>query len=207
MTYKEECESLRRELAEARQEIADLKADCETGHDQDEATIAELRRQLKHMTDQYNAALEAEQVRYRQVVENDAEIERLKRERLLTADAVETLSSAHKEKLAASLLQNTQLRELIDKVNGKLLAATMCHPNAVEVLVEEAYQVTTKALALPTDTSALEAIKAEVAAKAGEVMRERCAQSGMLVANNGIETAGAIRAIPVVTLEDLKCSN
>ena len=58
-------------------------------------------------------------------------------------------------------------------------------------------------LAQPTDTTALEAL----IAKAGEVMRERCAVRAIETGDYmsvGKHVAGAIRALPGVTLDDLK---
>lgn len=182
---------LREELAEARQEIADRKADCETGHDQDEATIAELRQQLKHMTDEYRAALDAEQVRYRQVVEKDAEIERLKG----MVDEIQAAKHVLREhnrllvKLAASQACEQQLRE-----------ATECLLHLCEIIgapdgpvLEKARQ----ALAIPQDTSALEAM----ITKAGEVMRGRCLRDIWYMPK---PQEDAIRALPAVTLDDIK---
>ena len=54
-------------------------------------------------------------------------------------------------------------------------------------------QQTLEALALPQDTTALESM----IAKAGEVMRERCVEECD-------EAREAIRALPGVTMEDLK---
>lgn len=144
---------------------------------------------------------EIESLRQR-LAEKDAEIELERTAR----QQVEKLLHKQAETIAASQLQNTQLREVVDKANGKLLAATMCHQNAVGVLVEEAYQVTTKALSLPQDTTALEAIKAQVAHEAGEVMRQRAILP--FIQDHceyfGREITDAIRALPGVTLEDIK---
>lgn len=60
----------------------------------------------------------------------------------------------------------------------------------------------TKYLSAPSDTSALEAM----IAKAGEVMREKCEKVCDEIgdSSNGWCCEGAIRAVPGVTLEDLK---
>lgn len=188
-----EIESLRRELAEARQEIADRETDCATGHDQDEATIAELCQQL---------------------AEKDAEIERLK----LAANIGKSKDvRALSEILLSDCGCSTEHLALLDKVENRLwtffdeqLAAIQAvnqqYREVLAAMVSYAREegkglyIADEALALPQDTSALSAM----ITKACDVMRDRCAQSGMLVANNGIETAGSIRSIPSVTLEDLK---
>ena len=53
---------------------------------------------------------------------------------------------------------------------------------------------------IPQDTSALEAM----IAKAGEVMRQRCAEYAIDHFFRGDEKADEIRSLPGVTLEDLK---
>ena len=103
---------------------------------------------------------------------------------------IETL----RQQLAASQAREAQLREALlsipicyhSKINGKECACGSCESNH---LVE-------KALAQPSDTTALEAM----IAKAGEVMRERVMQAR----GNGNLYPLDIRALPGVTLEDLR---
>ena len=67
----------------------------------------------------------------------------------------------------------------------------------------EVGKIAIKSIALPADTSALEAL----IAKAGEVMRKRAAEKAIEVGDYmsvGKHVAGAIRALTGVTLEDLK---
>lgn len=59
----------------------------------------------------------------------------------------------------------------------------------------------TEALAIPTDTTALQAM----ITKAGEVMRERCAEQEGLCQWSS-DMLGLIRALPPITLDDLKGS-
>lgn len=131
-----------------------------------------------------------------QLAEKDAEIARLKAS--WQSVAIEDMA----KQLAASQAREVQLREALedandfverhsnrwDGINGK-------HPCTV-------VESSRKALALPQDTSALEAM----IAKAGEVMRERCAN---YVESDGCppvrnEAGKSIRALPCVTLEDLQ---
>lgn len=160
---------LRKELAEARQEIADRKADCETGHDQDEATIAELRRQL---------------------VEKHVEVKRLKQSHLEEMSAVQIRLAENKDQLAASQAREQQFRELLSNCIVPFANATMV--KIAKWRVEEAF-------ALPNDTTALQSM----VAKAGEVMRER-AHSAMLDLKPWDHRGEIIRALPAVTLDDLK---
>lgn len=81
---------------------------------------------------------------------------------------------------AASQLREQQLREALDRIGITSL---------------DARQIADDALAIHTDTSDLEA----VIQKAGEVMRERCLEHVGLLSENQ-----SIRAIPDVTLEDLR---
>lgn len=174
-------ESLRQQLADAWQEIADRKADCETGHDHDEETIAELRQQL---------------------AEKDAVISLLQ---FALADT-EALEIGTAERLAASQLQNSQLREALIFAEQSLdILWVSHHANRTDAAIEKVKT----ALALPQGTSALEAL----IAKAGEVMRERCADKctdpyytpdGFGITGADRRCAEAIRAIPGVTLEDLQ---
>lgn len=146
-----------------------------------------------------------------QLAEKDKEIEQLKSE---NRDACMGLNDYYfGQQLAASQAREVQLREALedandfverhsnrwDGINGK-------HPCTV---VESSRQ----ALALPQDTTALSAM----IAKAGEVMRGQCVdvigpygktrylssyEEGCEDTKAGIDTE--IRALPGVTLEDLK---
>lgn len=89
----------------------------------------------------------------------------------------ETDKSDVERTLAASQAREQQLLEALTVVDGN-----------------SNYPITVEALALPQDTTALEAL----IARAGEVMRERCADS-----TPHISCDATIRALPGVTLEDL----
>lgn len=170
------------------------------------------------------AADEIESLR-QQLAEKDGEIERLKEElttaaidikkaidesrKVLVADWTEKFS-LQQQQLAASQAREAQLREALedandfverhsnrwDGINGK-------HPYTV-------FESSRKALALPQDTIALEAMIAE----AGEVMRERCSDSAHAEMDEQYTDSSpwyaaracreAIRDIPCVTLEDLQ---
>lgn len=142
----------------------------------------------------------------RLLAESKAEILRLKADCQNVGEANEKLGARvieAEKAAAASQAREQQLR------NGLTWIATV---NAMDY---EYVEVARKSLDIAYDTAALEAVKAQVAHEAGEVMRERCAveceQRQMAYATAGYErhaqaTAGLsddIRALPGVTLEDL----
>lgn len=191
----EEIESLRRELAEARQEIADRKADCETGHDQDEATITELRRQL---------------------VEKHVEVKRLKQSHLEEMSAVQIRLAENKDQLAVSQAREQQANECrialvhqIHELADHIERAEYCI-NDIDMLkqmrgqrayaMNVASQWNQNGNPFVNDTAALSAM----IAKAGEVMRERCAVECETHYNFSNALAAAIRALPGVVLDDIK---
>ena len=96
-----------------------------------------------------------------------------------------------KREAAASQAREQQLREAL------VIADNAGDDEWYPYTPEQAKTAIGKALALPQDTSAL----AAVVQKAGEVIRERC----VYAADNPLwDTEDAIRALPGVTLEDLK---
>lgn len=122
-----------------------------------------------------------------------AEIERLRP----LADEVHAARHVMREhnrllvELAASQFREQQMREALQ------VAAE------VHALAYRVRNTAINALALPQDTSAMEAL----IAKAGEVMRERCAhEADPFELKNALATdiAKGIRALPGLKLEDLK---
>lgn len=111
-----------------------------------------------------------------QLAEKDAEIEHMRgvsechaidlRERDAAIKSHAAKSRELEKQLAASQLQNTQLREVLEWVVDIFTDNTLSHERDPELWVGGAKE----ALAIPADTTALEAM----IAKAGEVMRERC---------------------------------
>lgn len=99
-----------------------------------------------------------------------------------------------RQQLAASQARELQLREaLVNTV--KLFKGDHSAPLSSEVIKQQ-----DNALALPSDTTAIETM----IQKAGEVMRERCASFAETSFAYRFDNANAIRALPGVTLEDLK---
>lgn len=90
--------------------------------------------------------------------------------------------------LAASQAREQQLREALHKL--------ACLGNGAHYGTSDGNRIAQVALALPTDTSALQAI----VAKAGEVMRERL----LYLRAEGVMYPADIRALPAISLEDLK---
>lgn len=158
--------------------------------------IESLRRQLKHMTDQYNAALEAEQVRYRQVVDKDAEIERLKG----MVDEIQAAHHMHREhnrlltNLASSQAREQHVMCVVEQV-ALALDAYFSYERGLDQYIEELNGLYKES----QDTTALEAM----IAKAGEVMRERCLSEFWHEMSQS-EVEVFIRALPAVTIDDLK---
>lgn len=167
-----------------------------------------------------------------QLAEKDAEIERLRQEaaeRPSAADHGEVC-----EQLAASQAREQQLREALKSVRSIIVeganAGFNCHAGDWANRLFSSQPITFDAIAHPTDTSALQ----DLIAKAGEVMRVRCveyllsdrkalnenkavwAANPMLAPDDGFvlnweESAASseahaevVRALPGVTLEDLK---
>ena len=124
-----------------------------------------------------------------QLAEKDAEIEHLDRTKAEWKNTAKVLG----EKLAASQAREAKLRgqilRMIDRwwpfVHKELFASDTAR---------DLYREASDSIQPPHVTSALEAL----IAKAGEVMRERCLAE--INYNNHVE----VRALPCVTLEDLK---
>ena len=135
-----------------------------------------------------------------QLAERDAEIAKLRSD-YLSADS-QAFDSW--QQLAAAQLQNTQLREALHYSLGAW------HYDGVSDEHGSIFQEANNRCDQPTDTSALEAM----IAKAGECMRERalvpCKELSECEDNSTKYRAAAdfcglaIRALPGVTLEDLK---
>ena len=111
-----------------------------------------------------------------------------------------------REKLAASQAREQQLRDWVE-ANGVHDDICNCLYTDDEDKHGECSCGLSTALALPQDTTALEAL----IAKAGDVMRERCAEdmqshylNAYAVTGAGHSFAKSIRALPGVTLDDLK---
>lgn len=140
---------------------------------------------------EHRAAQEIEYLRQR-LAEKDAEIERLK------SMVDESQAARHVQREHNRMLTNlaaAQARE-------RLLLDGLSWISRVNALDYEYVEMAKKTLAnVSQDTSALDNLKAEVAARAGEVMRERCLGDIWYMPKPQEE---AIRALPGVTLEDLK---
>lgn len=153
-------------------------------------TIESLREQLSVAASEILALRTAERL-----AEANAEIARLKANSVKrTHELLDGIIAQ-----AASQLRERQLREALAVVNNA--GDDEWYPYTPE----QAKKAISEALDTPTDTSALEA----VVAKAGEVMRERCADTaedynGKRGEHDGSAIAHLIRAIPAVTLEDLR---
>lgn len=145
------------------------------------------------------ALAEIESLRQR-LAEKDAEIERLykvidanwvsQKQIIVSQLLVERLREAlNLWKLASNNAEESELDDM----------ACYCVPMPLFCDADEA---TGAALALPQDTTALEAM----ITKAGEVMRERAAQEGRMAANGNCEdrVRRAILSIANVTLFDLR---
>lgn len=141
----------------------------------------------------------------------EAEIARLKREDFsherLQNDSLKLANKVLHEQLASAQADNLRLREHVDEL------IELCTPSSCECDPAVGYQcrachpvsavkAAKQALSSQPDTSAI----AEVVARAGEVMRGRCAVRAVETGDYmsvGKHVAGAIRALPGVTLEDL----
>lgn len=98
------------------------------------------------------------------------------------------------EQLAAEQAKNVELRELVEHFALIDLGRNLL-PGDFGLWVLRAR----KAISTPDDTSALE----DIVKKAGEVMREKCADASIDLYSER-STFEAIHALPGVTLEDLK---
>lgn len=134
-------------------------------------------------------------------------------------DALERFAAAAREDLEKQLAaaqaenaenaENARLREVLYQVMDDIKSESYLFEggNGVSATTEE---LADQALSQPTNTSSLE----DMIQKAGEVMRERCAaesESNACPAYEYVSTAipakgiaEAIRALPGVTMEDLK---
>ncbi len=150
-----------------------------------------------------------------QLAEKGAEIGRLRKEQeqygpdkvaiqkqaWVEADRQRQINELRRQ-LATSQAREQQLREVVwetnrhlDQTYSDLIGHLGCEWLAAEY-VDTLSPMLSKALALPQDATAIEAI----IAKAGEVMRERCIEYN----TRRMITTAAIHALPGVTLEDLK---
>ena len=178
--------------------------------------VDELSRQLADMSAHYQAALEAEQVRYRQLAAAQAQIVQYREalsevagcpravrllievarcaDRVFDGNEEGTYINCSEEDACALSNALCELETLPDNKPGYTLSG----PARAEWLLAS-YVSNIEALAQPTDTSALEAYIAE----AGEVMRERCLYEADIAYHNK-HCCDEIRALPGVTLADLK---
>lgn len=163
----------------------------------------------------YDAERMANESLRQQLAESEAE--RLEQARLLGMSGereagllaeIERLKGMVDEIQAARHVQREHNRMLTNlaaaQAREQLLRDGLSWISRVNALDYEYVEMAKKTLAnVSQDTSALDNLKAEVAARAGEVMRERCIGTGR---SNGLHIEGSkkIRSIPGVTLEDLK---
>jgi chromosome segregation ATPase len=183
----DEIETLRRQLAEAKESlgeyicseepVADATKRLVAAYRDNNASVNKLCKQLNEQEDEFAAKL----------AEKDSEIERLNKNLLWSMQCT-----------AESEAREAKLREALENHSGnyKLTKAECAEINAV---IQQAESQNDTALR-------------EYVAKAGEVMRQRCADrsiymereypiTGQLYESN---VSVAIRALPGVTLEDLK---
>ncbi len=110
-------------------------------------------------------------------------------------------NSQENKLIAASQAREQQLREALQTYVDEHEECTDPDDWMAMTCSIEAHHVADEAISLPSDTTALEAM----IAKAGEVMRERCVSVTTKIMTGGLDAYGnAIRALPGVTLEDLK---
>lgn len=128
-----------------------------------------------------------------QLTEKDAEIARritLDEMTVEVESATKAVADFYEKQLAAIQLREQQLREALGHYRGRY-----GNSGNMELRADEA-------LALPADTTALSAI----VTKAGEVMRQRAILP--FIQDHceyfGREITDAIRALPAITIEDLK---
>lgn len=145
----------------------------------------------------YDAERMANESLRQQLAESEAE--RLEQARLLGMSGEREAKLL--TQLTAAQASEQRLLKRVSSTNVLLEAVCAIHPDSACAKYELAENM--KAIALPQDTAALEAM----IAKAGEVMREQCAALCDRFADREMhpaECAGAIRALPSVTLKDLK---
>ena len=152
-------------------------------------------KEYDRMVEQSNKQLmEIEDLRY---VISDICCQVQERDKQLTIERIETSKQfAEKEKLrqqlAAAQAREQQLRAHLEVIAGKRMCVDNTLGNA---------NIADLALSQPTDTTALQAI----IQRSGEVMRDRIVanllQCGALAEGDYLN---AIRALPSVTLEDLR---
>lgn len=174
-TAASEIESLRQQLAEKASEIERLKATLQRRMD-------DIRLQAERhvsLEDKYRDMSQ-------QLAASQAENESLRR---ANKECVEYFNEAQKD-LAASQAREQQYRRAL--VIADNAGDDEWHPYTPE----QAKTAIGKTIALPQDTSALEAM----IQKAGEVMRERVMQAR----GKGQLYPMDLRALPGVTLEDLR---
>lgn len=145
-----------------------------------------------------------------QLAEKDAEIERLKGmvDEIQAARHVQREHNRLLTNLASSQLREQQLREALEAVHAVSLQSHGIdgwHLNGEIATWDELLPEVAEALNIPTDDTALRGM----IAKAGEVMRGRCAVASKPAHPDGHYThvnavARNICTIPGVTLEDLK---
>jgi hypothetical protein len=155
--------------------------------------VMDYAKEYDRMVVRSNSQQEEIEHLHQQLAEKDAEHGReLRRIGKQTEAVVRALQS----EIAASQARERQLREVLG----------ICLKEIESWCDEVGYErfnhpEVNKALALPQDTSALEAL----ITKAGEVMRERCVQEWIVALQTpGVTVDDAIRALPGVKLEDLK---
>lgn len=147
-------------------------------------------------------AYENEQLR-QQLAEKDVEIEHLDRTKAEWKNTAKLLD----EKLVATQAREAQLREALIGAHkaleaiGSEMTVGDRYTNAGQYLIDS-LEPSREALAPLLDSSALEAL----IDKAGEVMRERCAEKmeSQHTWITSVAASSTIRALPGVTLEDLQ---
>ena len=215
MTYKEECESLREQLSVAASEILALRkankecveyfAESQKDLAEKDAEIERLDREVDELTRFHEEDMRQIQ-RLQMALAYTEALELGTAERLAAANAEIARLKANSVKRTHELLdgiiaqaacqaREQQLRDVIQLWLDDGIAVSLCTEQS------------TRLLSTPQNTSALEAM----IQKAGEVMRERCAVEAyewamayVVEDTAPVGNADAIRALPNVTLEDLR---
>lgn len=136
------------------------------------------------------------------IAEAELEAARAEIEQLMAYNETRTAEVlAATQRLAAEQAKNVELREALESaINGLTWWMDNMPQDVTDVDFAE-IDALQEALAAPSDTSALEAI----VKKAGEVMRRWATDQEMLKGHAGpLIVVYAIRALPAVTLDDLK---